>query len=246
MKTRQGLPIDLEDICSSELARALNSPNFIPEEDIKSSLPQGWQWHLDEMDHPVYTYTGSKISPLQQYESSVHPAYFLTGVTGANHDTSLRLPIGWDRRLDTWGCIFYVDHNTKHAQRINPRDDQNIDLATGLPVGWEETKDHNGVSYFFERSTLCGTYRGIAMRAETMDEKFTLRSTPKRGDIPPIEGGSLLIQEHSLRANEADGLHMKAKSSDEFRIPITMSLNISGKRGRGFNCDGAQRRRNSI
>lgn len=167
-------------------------------------------------------------------------------MTGAKDDTSSRLPIGWDRRLDTWGCVFYVDHNTSYAQRTHPQDDPSIDFATGLPLGWEETNDHNGVRYFFESSTLRGTYHGRVMRSETMDEKFVLQSRPTRGDIPPIEGGGIWSQKYSLQRDEADGLRILVKQLDEFQMPPTVMLEMSGRQGRGYSSDEATRRRSSV
>ena len=138
--------------------------------------------------------------------------YFLESATTVNDENSHLLPSGWDRRLDTWGCVFYVDHNTQQAQRIHPHDDPNINFATGLPIGWEETVDHNGIKYFFNSSMLRGTYRGTAMRSMTMDEKFVLQSRPTRGDIPPIEDGGPWIQEHSLRRTSFDEAQRRRNS----------------------------------
>ncbi|MCJ1306758.1 hypothetical protein MMC25_000401 [Agyrium rufum] len=104
-----GLPLDLTDIPSLELARALYCDFGPPEVDIAASLPMGWYWSRDEAGRPLYTGPG--------IESTVHPAYF----DPASRDTlSTGLRNGWEPRLDNWGQVFWVCHDQRMAQRTSP------------------------------------------------------------------------------------------------------------------------------
>ena len=164
----------MDDRISKELAYARYLDERIPADDIDASLPKGWRWSCDGDGHPIYTSSDPGQGP-GEWQSTVHPAFF------SPHE---RLPPGWDRRLDNWGLLFYVDHHTATAQRIHPKDDDTIDSATGLPKGWTKMVDQNGVTYYLEKTSLVATYKGSAMRSRDDKHLFTLSSNPKNGEVP--------------------------------------------------------------
>ncbi|KAI1332851.1 hypothetical protein F5Y16DRAFT_356748 [Xylariaceae sp. FL0255] len=50
-------------------------------------------------------------------DTTVRPSSFYD----ESSEYSVKLPPGWDRRLDSWGNLFFVDKNTKVAVREDPR-----------------------------------------------------------------------------------------------------------------------------
>lgn len=107
-KTRSGLPLDLDDVVSFELGRALYLDEGTLVRDIEGTLPRGWSCFQDGDGRLLYAFSDSG----QEGTSMVHPAYLSS--------PSVPLPEGWDCRLDAWGNPFYVDHNTASAQRERP------------------------------------------------------------------------------------------------------------------------------
>ncbi|KAG8529739.1 uncharacterized protein KY384_005220 [Bacidia gigantensis] len=171
-----GLPIDLNDGISRELAHARYLDERIPADDIESSLPKGWRWSCDADGHPTYTSPGTGQGS-EAWQSTVHPTFL------PSH--SCRLPPGWDYRLDSWGTLFYVDHHTGTAQRVNPTDDGVTNTETGLPKGWTKMKDQSGADYYLEEASLIATYKGKVMKSNDDEQKIALSSNPKNGDVLP-------------------------------------------------------------
>jgi hypothetical protein len=101
--------------------------NFISQEVLTQGLSRDWTLDLDfdGQGHCVYldysTETGG--------EYSVHPSRFFD----ATGNVPTALPPGWDRRLDSWGNLFFVDHSTRSAVREDSRFNKKIVQATGLP-----------------------------------------------------------------------------------------------------------------
>ncbi|KAF4634399.1 hypothetical protein G7Y89_g3712 [Cudoniella acicularis] len=191
-----GLPLDLDDICSVELANALFVDREAPLDDIQASLPSGWQDLFDnDTGRPMYIFS----SPGERsWKTTVHPTYF------CSNKQSPRLPPGWDYRLDSWGNIFYVSHHTSSAQKLHPEEDVMVDSTTGLPLGWKEITDHNGIRYYFHRATLRATYQGSSINSESEDQTFVLQHAPRTGEVPPIKkalpspaGGRSLTKEQA-------------------------------------------------
>jgi hypothetical protein len=204
----------LIDTCSNELARSTYIDCNIPWEDIGRTLSQNeglkkWRCTSDKDGKPVYTNSDPATVGTCSQPSMVHPIYF-------QDDKNLEnIPPRWDRRLDTWGNIFYVDHNTSTAQRKHPKYDAAIDICTGLPRGWERSTDQNGVEYFFETATLLATYQGESMKLDNRSMKFALERRPTPGDIPPIKG--LEVWEHTVAGVR------KEESSLELMVDIVES-----------------------
>ena len=162
----------MDDYVSAELANARYIDPRFPIDDIDASLPKGWRWSYDVEGRPLYIYNDATQS--SEWQSTVHPAYF-----PLHRD---RLPPGWDRRLDDWGLVFYVDHHTATAQREHPTNDNVTDLLTGLPKGWVKMLDQNGVTYYLEENSLLATYDGGVMKSPDEDKAFRLTSRPDNGE----------------------------------------------------------------
>ena len=136
----------------------------------------------------------------------MHPIYLL------DDKDSATIPSGWDYRLDTWGGLFYIDHNTCTARRQHPKYDATIDLSTGLPQGWERSTDHNAVEYFFESATLLATYQGGSIKADNRKMTFALERRPTPGAIPPFK--ELEVWDHTVAGalNEESSLDLMVET----------------------------------
>ena len=192
-----GLPIDIDDSISRELANARYLDDRIPADDIDASLPKGWRSSYDADGHPIYTFSGPGQGS-EEWQSTVHPAFF------SSH--SDRLPPGWDCRLDSWGLPFYVDHHTATAQRAHPKDDDTTDTATGLPKGWAKMVDQDGVTYYLEETSLKATYHGSAMKTRDDEQIIALSKNPKNGEVLPRTRNSAVGgREGQPEDRQADG-----------------------------------------
>ena len=112
----------------------------------------------------------------------MHPARYYD----PDSDIPSRLPHGWDRRLDSWGNLFFVDHHTKQAVREDPRFSRKVDQDTGLPFGWRKVQDHRNEPffYFLRGKVVVGTDVPSAMNSKSMDGKMRLRRAPTNGEDP--------------------------------------------------------------
>ena len=115
-------------------------------------------------------------------ESTVHPARFYN----PEDEKSIKLPPGWDRRLDSWGNLFFVDHHTQQAVREDPRYNTSIDQDTGLPKGWQEIRDHEKKQFFFtpKGKLFIGTYKPTTMKSKSLDNKRLMHRAPRDGENP--------------------------------------------------------------
>lgn len=145
---------------------------------IIESLPE--EWLASRNDHARITY----INTEEEWNSTVHPARF----TDPDSEISNQLPEGWDRRLDSWGNLFFVDHHTKSATREDPRFNQKVNRETGLPMGWRAIKDHTGKEFFFQRKgkMIIGTYDPSTMPKKDLHSKNFLSREPAEGEKPEI------------------------------------------------------------
>ena len=121
----------------------------------------------------------------EEWTSTVHPARFYDH----RNESSDRLPEGWERRLDSWGNLFYIDHLTKSATRKDPRFNKDVDPETGLPKGWKKIKDHKGDDFYFQKQgkMILGTYKPSSLKTKyiTSSQKF-LEKEPKDGEKPVV------------------------------------------------------------
>ena len=135
-----GVPYDLADNVSLELAKHLNSTgrgwNACSDELIDKSLPSRWRFERDKSGKGRHSYLDTMTGVYQ----TVHPARFFV----EDDPTPIGLPPGWKRRIDAWGSLFFVDDNTESATREDPRFNLDVDEDTGLPQGWHRISDHRG------------------------------------------------------------------------------------------------------
>ncbi|EPE31636.1 EF-hand [Glarea lozoyensis ATCC 20868] len=178
-----GFPYDLGDAISRLLASkdigALGTHKLLSADDIDLSLPDDWSyfWQSEDTNEIVYVDNNTMT------ESTVHPARFNN--TEDEVGTHV-LPPGWQRRLDTWGNIFFVDHHTRRAVREDPRFNLKINQNTGLPDGWLAIEDHKLTPFFYRRSgrMVFGTYNPAAMKSKSLKDKWTLSRVPEQGEDP--------------------------------------------------------------
>lgn len=178
------LPYDIDDDVTRHMLELMidkNGSSSPPDYDrIQSRLPDSWR--LEVMDEPHQILY---INLDEEWTSTVHPARF----HDHGNEISDRLPEGWERRLDSWGNLFYVDHLTKSATRKDPRFNKDVDPETGLPKGWNRIKDHEGRDFYFQKQgkMILGTYKPSSLKKKyiTSSQKF-LEKEPKDGEKPVI------------------------------------------------------------
>ena len=156
------------------------SPSPPDHNGIQSLLPESWRLEPMEKPHQILY-----INLDEEWTSTVHPARF----HDHRNEISDRLPEGWDRRLDSWGNLFYVDHITKSATRKDPRFNKDVDPESGLPKGWKKIKDYKGRDFYFQKQgrMILGTYKPSSLRAKyiTSSQHF-IEKEPKDGEKPMI------------------------------------------------------------
>ena len=177
-----GIPFDLGDPCSARLAGEMvgihGSGSMLSHDMIGEALPEDWLWTPDSKGGIKHTYLNVQTG----LETTVHPSYFWRE---DDKDLSI-LPPGWDRRLDSWGNLFFVDHNTQAAFREDPRFSAKIDQETGLPKGWHCIDDVKNKKFFFQTTGkfVIGTYDASKMNSKSLKGKRFLTRAPKDGEKP--------------------------------------------------------------
>lgn len=83
-------------------------------------------------------------------------------------DQSKALPIGWERRINRNGLVYYLDHNTRTTTWSDPRGPQTEaslkplqkDSEQGLlPLGWEVRRSSSGREYFLNHNAKTTTWK---------------------------------------------------------------------------------------
>lgn len=147
---------------------------------ISAGFPAHWTWDPDDSGKGHHIYINGKTGTW----STVHPSRFYDETT----DTSEDLPPNWDRRLDSWGNLFFVDKMTRIAVREDPRFNAKIDQATGLPKGWFATNDHQKPPKPFFYTTIgnmnLGTHEAAWMNDRSVKGKMNLSAVPQEGQDP--------------------------------------------------------------
>ena len=182
MSTQDSLPWDLDDDVSRQLVEILIGPDGSRRtddyEEVMRNLPE--EWYCRKTSRPqniIY------INTDEAWRSTVHPARF----TDPESEVSNQLPDGWDRRLDSWGNLFFVDHHTKSASREDPRFNRKVDQNTGLPTGWSSINDHKDREFFRKRGKMIiGTYDATTLNSKDLQHKNFVEVEPKNGEKPKI------------------------------------------------------------
>jgi len=203
--------LDLGDELSREYVRLSIGNNGLPipysQEVLAQSLPQDWTLDPDFDGQGHCVYLDYSTEPDGQY--SVHPSRFFD-ISG---DSPTALPPGWDRRLDTWGNLFFVDHNTRSAVREDPRFNRKIDQLTGLPQGWHKITDHNDMPFFYWLigKRILGTYDPANMTNKSVQGKFKLRSVPTAGTDPYTVATSDLPRDLAIARKEQEAAKLRPR-----------------------------------
>ena len=221
------MPWDLDDDVSKTLVELLIGPNGTRTTDdyeaIARSLPDEWYCRkLPGSQNILY------VNATEAWKSTVHPARF----TDPQSEVSHQLPAGWDRRLDSWGNLFFVDH---HTSREDPRFSRKVDQDTGLPTGWHSIKDRKDREFFFRRQgrMIVGTYNTGTLNSKDLRHKIFIDTEPKSGEEPKISdmGREFLGETESEEMHtthrppvEADVINRQAfKAADSSStVPLTV------------------------
>lgn len=148
-------------------------------------LPSGWERRVDPrgrvyyVDHNTRTTTWQRPNPdmmnnwaqwqqwrqdrSQQFETLAQRFLFpqqgsqMSGGTD-NNDPLGPLPEGWEKRVDSNGRVYFVNHKNRTTQWEDPRT-QGIMQEDPLPEGWEMRYTGEGVRYFVDHNTRATTFQ---------------------------------------------------------------------------------------
>lgn len=148
-------------------------------------LPPGWERRLDPMgrvyfvDHISRTTTWQRptMETVRNYEQWQQQRSQLQGamqqfnqrfMLGAQEQAAAAaqnkefdplgpLPLGWEKRTDTNGRVYFVHHPTRSTQWEDPRT-QGLLNEKPLPEGWEMRFTVDGIPYFVDHNRRTTTY----------------------------------------------------------------------------------------
>uniref|UniRef100_A0A8C3T0A0 E3 ubiquitin-protein ligase n=1 Tax=Chelydra serpentina TaxID=8475 RepID=A0A8C3T0A0_CHESE len=143
--------------------------------DRPEPLPPGWERRVDNMgriyyvDHFTRTTTWQRptLESVRNYEqwqlqrSQLQGAMqqfnqrFIYGNT--KFDPLGTLPHGWEKRTDSNGRVYFVNHNTRITQWEDPRNQGQLNEKP-LPEGWEMRFTVDGIPYFVDHNRRTTTY----------------------------------------------------------------------------------------
>uniref|UniRef100_A0A674EKU0 E3 ubiquitin-protein ligase n=2 Tax=Salmo trutta TaxID=8032 RepID=A0A674EKU0_SALTR len=150
-------------------------------------LPSGWERRVDPMgrvyfvDHITRTTTWQRptMETVRNYEQWQHQRNqlqgamqqfnqrFIFGVNGLQDQVPATenkqfdplgpLPHGWEKRTDSNGRVYFVQHTTRTTQWEDPRT-QGLLNEKPLPEGWEMRFTVDGIPYFVDHNRRATTY----------------------------------------------------------------------------------------
>ncbi|KAM8947327.1 E3 ubiquitin-protein ligase Itchy homolog isoform 1-T1 [Pelodytes ibericus] len=150
--------------------------------DRPEPLPPGWERRVDNMnriyyvDHITRTTTWQRptLESVRNYEQWQLQRNQLQGAMQqfnqrfiyGNQDFSAQnkeydplgpLPVGWEKRTDANGRVYFVNHTTRTTQWEDPRNQGQLNEKP-LPEGWEMRFTVDGVPYFVDHNRKATTY----------------------------------------------------------------------------------------
>ncbi|XP_007435171.2 E3 ubiquitin-protein ligase Itchy isoform X1 [Python bivittatus] len=149
--------------------------------DRPEPLPPGWERRVDNMgriyyvDHFTRTTTWQRptLESVRNYEqwqlqrSQLQGAMqqfnqrFIYGnqdfTQNKEFDPLGPLPHGWEKRTDSNGRVYFVNHNTRITQWEDPRSQGQLNEKP-LPEGWEMRFTVDGIPYFVDHNRRTTTY----------------------------------------------------------------------------------------
>uniref|UniRef100_A0A672ZKX5 E3 ubiquitin-protein ligase n=1 Tax=Sphaeramia orbicularis TaxID=375764 RepID=A0A672ZKX5_9TELE len=136
-------------------------------------LPPGWERRVDPMgrvyfvDHMSRTTTWQRptMETMRNYEQWQHQRSQLQGAMQqfnqrfiiGEFDPLGPLPLGWEKRTDSNGRVYFVHHPTRSTQWEDPRT-QGLLNEKPLPEGWEMRFTVDGIPYFVDHNRRTTTY----------------------------------------------------------------------------------------
>uniref|UniRef100_A0AAR2IMM5 HECT-type E3 ubiquitin transferase n=1 Tax=Pygocentrus nattereri TaxID=42514 RepID=A0AAR2IMM5_PYGNA len=147
-------------------------------------LPPGWERRVDPssrvyfVDHITRTTTWQRptMETVRNYEQWQHQRSQLEGamhqfnrrfllgdqaaaaaVQNKEFDPLGPLPLGWEKRTDANGRVYFVHHPTRSTQWEDPRT-QGLLNEKPLPEGWEMRFTVDGIPYFVDHNRRTTTY----------------------------------------------------------------------------------------
>uniref|UniRef100_A0A8C7MCC9 E3 ubiquitin-protein ligase n=1 Tax=Oncorhynchus kisutch TaxID=8019 RepID=A0A8C7MCC9_ONCKI len=145
-------------------------------------LPSGWERRVDPMgrvyfvDHITRTTTWQRptMETVRNYEQWQHQRNQLQGAMqqfnqrfifgdqvpateNKQFDPLGPLPHGWEKRTDSNGRVYFVQHTTRTTQWEDPRT-QGLLNEKPLPEGWEMRFTVDGIPYFVDHNRRATTY----------------------------------------------------------------------------------------
>ena len=143
-------------------------------------LPLGWDRKLDQrgrlyyIDHNTRTTTwqkptsesvrnyqswrGAEDRNYQQQRANLDSRYSNQYTISSADDGEGPLPAGWERRTDSNGRSYYVDHNTRTTSWEDPRRNLAAAPQQPLPPGWEMRLSPEGYPYFVDHNNRKTTF----------------------------------------------------------------------------------------
>ncbi|XP_028935598.1 E3 ubiquitin-protein ligase Itchy homolog isoform X2 [Ornithorhynchus anatinus] len=152
--------------------------------DRPEPLPPGWERRVDNMgriyyvDHFTRTTTWQRptLESVRNYEqwqlqrSQLQGAMqqfnqrfiygnqdLFTSTQNKEFDPLGPLPTGWEKRTDSNGRLYFVNHNTRVTQWEDPRSQGQLNEKP-LPEGWEMRFTVDGIPYFVDHNRRTTTY----------------------------------------------------------------------------------------
>uniref|UniRef100_A0A674JWZ3 HECT-type E3 ubiquitin transferase n=1 Tax=Terrapene triunguis TaxID=2587831 RepID=A0A674JWZ3_9SAUR len=143
--------------------------------DRPEPLPPGWERRVDNMgriyyvDHFTRTTTWQRptLESVRNYEQWQLQRSQLQGAMqqfnqrfiygNAEFDPLGTLPHGWEKRTDSNGRVYFVNHNTRITQWEDPRNQGQLNEKP-LPEGWEMRFTVDGIPYFVDHNRRTTTY----------------------------------------------------------------------------------------
>ncbi|KAJ7381491.1 WW domain containing E3 ubiquitin protein ligase 1 [Desmophyllum pertusum] len=117
------------------------------------------------------------------------------------------LPAAWEKRVETNGRVYFVNHNTRATQWEDPRTQVMVGSDTPLPSGWEMRYTNEGIPYFVDHNTRTTTF-----------------SDPRTGVALGIKGaGGGPAYERSFRWKVVQFRHLCQSNSLPSLIKITVN-----------------------
>ncbi|KAE8576588.1 hypothetical protein XENTR_v10004253 [Xenopus tropicalis] len=151
--------------------------------DRPEPLPPGWERRVDNMgriyyvDHITRTTTWQRPTlesvrnyeqwqlqrnqlqgAMQQFNQRFIYGTQETGTTqNKEYDPLGPLPVGWEKRMDGNGRVYFVNHTTRTTQWEDPRNQGQLNEKP-LPEGWEMRFTVDGIPYFVDHNRKTTTY----------------------------------------------------------------------------------------